>query len=50
MICLIANFVSDPNSQFYRSAAFCINNELCEQKAKTDEHETEDVKAKPYSQ
>ena len=46
---LIANFVSDPNSQFYQQLTFCFNNELCKQEAKADEYETKSIKTESHN-
>ena len=47
---LIANFVSDPNSQVLQKCALCFNYELRKQKAKTDECETKSFETQPHDQ
>ncbi len=47
---LIANFVSDPNSQFYRSSLFVSIMNYVNRKQKTDEYETKSIETEPYNQ
>ena len=46
---LIANFVSDANSQFYRSTLFVSIMNYVNRKTQADEHEAKSSKAKSYS-